>query len=297
MKINLPEPEYYELAELVKRWDVQESQLLRLGAEGKLQFAWPIPGNLWVSVTSDSYHPDTVEDVENIFPDLPPDHLCIRVARKAKKGLEGHEISLFEYSRPRVVHEIWRKRKADKIEISVSGMAILSPKSLQAWDKEIRGLGDNVLESVSHFTGAENRLFDVPDERSFWMYEVRDSTTSHGGLLPPLPEGYHFEAASLITVDELVVLSSEVRRVENQHEEAEKVAKNDILPGSAQNSRKILLTIIHALCKEVGINPKDRGFTSKITRLLELQGTPASERTIRDVKNDIPEAMRCRKEK
>ena len=297
MTINLPEPEYYELAELVKRWDVQESQLLRLGAEGKLQLAWPIPGNLWVSVTSDSYHPDTVEGVENIFPGLPPDHLCIRVARKAKKGLEGHEISLFEYSRPRVVHEIWRKRKADEVEINVSGMAILSPKSLQDWDKEIRGLGDSVLTSVSHFTGAETRVFEVPDERSLWMYEVRESITTCGGLLPPLPEGYYFETASLITVDELVVLSSEVRRVENQHEEAEKAARTDVLAGSAQNSRKILLTIIHALCKEAGINPKDRGFTSKITRLLELQGTPASERTIRDMKNDIPEAMRCRKEK
>ena len=297
MTLTLPEPDYYELAELTKKWDVSESYLLRLGAEGKLQFVWPIPHNIWVWVAGDSDDPDTVENLESLFPSLPSGHLCIRVSRKAEKGLEGQEIRPFERGRVRVAHEIWRKIKAHRIEISVSGMAVLSQSSLQVWDKEIRGLGDNVLESVSHFTGAENRIFDVPDERSFWMYEVRDSTTSHGGLLPPLPEGYHFETASLITVDELAVLSSEVRRVENQREEAEKVAKNDILPGSAQNSRKILLTIIHALCKEAGINPKDRGFTSKITHLLELQGTPASERTIRDVKNDIPEAMRCRKEK
>ncbi len=297
MTIKLPEPEYYELAEVVKRWRIPESQLLRLGAEGKLQFLWPIPDNVWVWVTGDSDHPDTVENVENLFPSLPPGHLCIRVARKAKKGLEGHEIRLFEGCRSRVAHEIWRKIKAHRIEISVAGMAVLSKESLQTWDKEIRGLGNNVLASVSHFAGTENSIFDVPDERSFWMYEAWDSTTSHGGLLPPLPEGYHFETASLITVDELVVLSSEVRRVENQHEEAEKAARTDVLPGSAQNSRKILLTIIHALCKEAGINPKDRGLTSTIKRLLELQGTPASERTIRDVKNDIPEAMRCRKEK
>ena len=297
MAMKLPEPEYYELAELVKRWNVSESYLLRLGAEGKLRFLWPIPDNLWVWVTSDSDHPDTVENVENLFPSLPQGHLCIRVARKAKKGLEGHEISLFEHSRPRVVHEIWRKIKADKIEISVSGMAVLSQNSLQGWDKEIRGLDDSVFESISHFTGAENRIFELPDEQSLWMYEVRDSTTSHGGLLPPLPEGYYFETASLITVDELVVLNSEVRRIENQHEEAEKAVINDVLPGSVQNSRKILLTVIHALCKEAGIDPKDRGSTSKIMRLLELQGTSAAERTIRDAIKDIPEAMRCRKGK
>ncbi|MCE5359798.1 MAG: hypothetical protein JJ714_02140 [Acidithiobacillus sp.] len=297
MAMKLPEPEYYELAELVKRWNVSESYLFRLGAEGKLRFAWPIPDNLWVWVTSDSDHPDTVENVENLFPSLPPRHLCIRVARKAKKGLEGHEISFFEHSRPRVVHEIWRKIKADKIEISVSGMAVLSQKSLQGWDEEIRGLDDGVFESISHFTGAENRIFELPDERSLWMYEVRESITTCGGLLPPLPEGYYFETASLITVDELVVLSSEVRRIESHHVEAEKAASDDVLSGSAQNSRRILLTVINALCEKANIDPKGRDATSKIMRLLELQGTPAAERTIRDAIKDIPESMRYRKGK
>ena len=115
--------------------------------------------------------------------------------------------------------------------------------------------------------------------------------------MPPLPAGYYFEGTSLVTVDDLVVPTAEVQRIERQHKEAEKAATADILSGSAQNSRKILLTVINALCARAGIDPKDRGATSKIMRLLELQGTPAAERTIRDAIKDVPEAVRYRKGK
>jgi hypothetical protein len=297
MAMKLPEPEYYELAEVAKRWDVSDSYLMRLGAEGKLELAWPIRGITWVSVTSDSDRPDTVEEVENLFPSLPPSHLCFRIARKAKKGLEGQEILALKNCNACVMHDVWRKRKREKIEISVSGMAILSAKSLETWDKEIRGLCYTGFARVSHFSGTETTTFDPPDKRSWWMYEIRESITSQGGPLPQLPEGYYFKSESLITVDELVVLSSEVRRIESQHKEAEKVAMTDVLSGSAQNSRRILLTVINALCIEAGIDPKDRGTTSKIVRMLELQGTPAAEHTIRDAIKDIPESLRYRKGK
>ena len=297
MAMKLPEPDYYELAEVAKRWDVSKSYLLRLGAEGKLELACPIQGSMWVSITSDFDHPETVEEVENIFPSLPPDHLFFRISRKAKKGLEGQEMRALENCHTRVMHDIWRKKQWDKIEISVSGMAILSTQSLETWDKESRGLDYTGLARVSHFTGTENTTSDPPDKRSLWMYEIRESITSQGGPLPQLPEGYYFEGEPLITVDELVVLTSEVRRIESQHKEAEKAAMTDVLPGSAQNSRKILLTVINALCIEAGIDPKDRGTTSKIVRLLELQGTPAAEHTIRDAIKDIPESVRYRKGK
>ncbi len=65
--------------------------------------------------------------------------------------------------------------------------------------------------------------------------------------------------------------------------------------GKAVASRRILLTVVAALCKKVGIDPKERDATRKIMQMLELEGTPASEHTIRDAIKEIPEAVRIRK--
>ena len=37
MAVELPEPDYYTLAEVAERWGISEDVLLRLGAEGKIK--------------------------------------------------------------------------------------------------------------------------------------------------------------------------------------------------------------------------------------------------------------------
>ncbi|MDA8181162.1 MAG: hypothetical protein M0Z26_02285 [Acidithiobacillus sp.] len=253
MVVQLPEPDYYELAEVAKRWDVSESYLMRLGAEGKLELAWPIQGSMWVSVTSDSDHPETVEELESLFPSLPPDYLCFRIARKAKNGLEGHESLALANSHARVTHELWRKTKWHKIEISVSGLAIMSRQSLENLDKDSGGLGSTGFTRVSHFTGTENTMFDPPIKRLPWRYEIRESRTSRGGLLPQLPDGYYFEGEPLVTVDELVVLTSEVQRIEGRHKEAEKVVASDVLSTKPKETMQaIIAALAEALAEQRG---------------------------------------------
>lgn len=297
MAVQLPEPEYYELAEVAKRWDVSRSYLLRLGAEGKLELAWPIPHSTYVSVTSELDHPETVEEVERLFPGLPPGHLYLRVACKAKKGLEDLETQALWNSHAGVMHELWREKRWLKIEISVSGLAFLSKHSIGYYANKIGELDGSEFTRCSCYAGSENTVYEQPIVKGPWRYEIRESKTTQGGVLPPLPAGYYFEGTSLVTVDELVIPAAEVRRIERQHQEAEKAATADVLSGSAQNSRKILLTVINALCAWASIDPRDRGATSEIMRLLELQGTPAAEHTIRDAIKDIPEAVRYRKGK
>ncbi|EGQ63661.1 hypothetical protein GGI1_20818 [Acidithiobacillus sp. GGI-221] len=46
MAVQLPEPDFYTLAEVAKKWEVSEDVLLRLGAEEKLVFAWPVLSGL-----------------------------------------------------------------------------------------------------------------------------------------------------------------------------------------------------------------------------------------------------------
>jgi hypothetical protein len=298
MAVNVPEPDYYELAELAKRWDVSRSYLLRLGVEGKLELAWPIPYSIYMTVASDELDdPVTVEEMERLFPDLSPEQLQIRVACRAREGLEGYESLALHNSYADIMHKLWTIRNWDKIEISVSGLAIMATQSLEHWDQDSGAFDRTVFTRVSHFTGSENTVYEPPIGRSFWRYEIRESITAKGGALPPLPEGYYFEGSTPVTLDELVVPTNEVHRIEGLRKEAEKAATADVLGGSAKNSRNILLTIIKALCTQAGIDPKDRGATSKITQLLELQGTPAAERTVRDAIKDIPEAMRSRRDK
>ena len=297
MALQLPEPEYYKLAEVANKWNVLESYLLRLGAEGKLKLAWPIPDSIYVSITSDVDNPGTIEEVERLFPSLPPRHLQFRVAKKAVKGLEGHESPGLFNSPALRMREVWEKIEWMKIEISVSGLAFLSKRAIGHDADRTGELERSEFTRCSCYTGLENTVYEQPDSTSYWSYHIRESITTQGGVLPRLPDGYYFETTSLVPIDEIVVPAAEVRRIESQHMEAEKAASDDVLSGSAQNSRRILLTVIHALCKEAGIDPKDRGSTSKIMRLLELQGTPAAERTIRDAIKDIPESMRYRKGK
>ncbi|MDD2749607.1 hypothetical protein [Acidithiobacillus sp.] len=63
----------------------------------------------------------------------------------------------------------------------------------------------------------------------------------------------------------------------------------------AVESRRILLTVIDALASKAGINTRNRSATTEILTALQLAGTPASERTIRDAVKDIPEAVRNRR--
>jgi len=93
-------------------------------------------------------------------------------------------------------------------------------------------------------------------------------------------------------VSEFLISKSEVRRVEDA------ATQDEIRSGEAPRaivSRRILLTVVNALCVKAGINPKGRNATTEIMRLLDEQGTPAAEHTIRDAIKGIPEAMKARK--
>lgn len=250
MVAQLPEPDYYTLAEIAEKWDVSESYLLRLGSEGKLEFAWRIPGNVYVSITGEVDHPETVEEVERLFPSLPSGQLSLRVICKAWEGLEGFE-SLARESAALAVRELWKKRRRLGIEISVSGLAFLSRRSLGDYDEQSRSLDSSEFTRVSHFTGSENTPNEPPDNRSPWRYEIRESTTRRGGPLPPLPDGYYFEGISLIHTADLVISTPEIQRIEGRHREAENAAAADVL---STKPKETMQAIIAALAEALADN-------------------------------------------
>lgn len=103
----------------------------------------------------------------------------------------------------------------------------------------------------------------------------------------------YYEYLDLVgSISEFVIHKLDVQQIEQA------VTKEEIQAGEIPKvvaSRRILLTVVNALCQEAGINPRDRSATTEIMRLLDGQGTPAAERTVRDAIKQIPDAMKARK--
>lgn len=93
-------------------------------------------------------------------------------------------------------------------------------------------------------------------------------------------------------VSEFLISKYEVRRIEDAATQQE-IQAGDV--PKAVVSRQIMLTVVSALCQKAGINPRGRSATTEIMRLLDEQGTPAAERTVRDAIKQIPDAMKKRK--
>lgn len=97
-------------------------------------------------------------------------------------------------------------------------------------------------------------------------------------------------ASSLPNDAQLVVRTSELKKL------VERESRDKIEPERplATTERNTLLCMISALCTKAGINPSERGSASRIVRLLDKQGTPLSEETVRKHLRKIEDAVEAR---
>jgi len=102
------------------------------------------------------------------------------------------------------------------------------------------------------------------------------------------PSNY-YPAGGLPNDAVLVVRTDELRRFESTLNEPITVEK----PLNT-TERNTLLTIIAAMCKYEGIDPKDRTATSEIVKMTEDLGAPVSDDTIRSILKKIPNAIDSR---
>ena len=127
MDIQVPEPEYYTLAEVAERWEVSGDVLLRLGAEKKLIFAWPVLSGFRICHDFLGGCLRTAEEVEQLFPSLRPGQLLFRVNPEAKA-----------------------------IEIVMGGLAYLKSYSLRPFSRLHNGVIFSAgFSRVSHFINNE----------------------------------------------------------------------------------------------------------------------------------------------
>lgn len=102
-------------------------------------------------------------------------------------------------------------------------------------------------------------------------------------------ERNYYPAGSLPEDSVLVVRTNEITRFIQSLEDTPETEKP--LTSKERNS---LLVLIGALCKEVDIDPKERGVATSLVHMTEELGAPLTDDTIRKILNQIDEAVELR---
>ncbi|WP_440879260.1 hypothetical protein [Vibrio natriegens] len=89
---------------------------------------------------------------------------------------------------------------------------------------------------------------------------------------------------------ELVLRTSEVTRfIQSLQDEPTRSVQDE--KNLSPREKGTLLTIIGAFCNSMDIDPSDRGATSPVARMLELNGTPMKFDTIKKYLDQVPDAV------
>jgi hypothetical protein len=87
--------------------------------------------------------------------------------------------------------------------------------------------------------------------------------------------------------------------IENEQlKEQQRISKLDQEPKVDRplttRQRRTLLTIVAALCKQVGVDPQARGAAQRIKEITEALGAPVDDGTIANLLAEIPDALEVR---
>lgn len=143
---------------------------------------------------------------------------------------------------------------------------------------QLKKIKDYIAESKIDESEAKQILDMHSEARKEYLERIKEN-----------PESDFLPAQGLPQDAVLVVRTDELRRFEstlNENTQNEKPLNT--------TERNTLLTIIAAMCKYEGIDPKDRTATSEILKMTEDLGAPVSDDTIRSVLKKIPNAIDSR---
>ena len=104
----------------------------------------------------------------------------------------------------------------------------------------------------------------------------------------PKEDGY-YPAGGLPQDCALVIRTNEITRFIKSLEDTP-ISEKPLAP----KERNSLLVLIGALCKEVGIDPNERGVAISLVRMTEILGAPLTDDTIRKILNQIEDAVDLR---
>ena len=202
MAVQLPEPDYYTLAEVLKRLGISEVILFRLAREGKIRIGFDPPYPLPLSVFGSWVDDGGVEHDEEIPPEL--------LARETLYTLEHTEKNLVIVERKILLHPSAVPNFEDPADLFKRDFF---PRYMELWPNEtipwLKGLPNDWYLMVPLSVQAE------------FSRELRTC----GDLLT----AFAAERKCRIPVNRIVIPTSEIHRLEHQHEAAEKAAAADAL--------------------------------------------------------------------
>lgn len=200
--VELPEPDYYTLAEVLKRWDISEAILFRLAREGKIRIGFDPPFPLPLSVFGSWIDDDGDEHDEEIPSEL--------LARETLFTLDHTDRNLVIVERKILLHPSAVPNFEDPAHLYKREFF---PRYMELWPNEtipwLKGLPNDWYLMVPLSVQAE------------FSKELRTT----GDLLTALAA----ETKCRIPVNRIVIPTSEIHRIERQHEAAENAAKDDVL--------------------------------------------------------------------
>jgi len=149
------------------------------------------------------------------------------------------------------------------------------------------------LETGDIFSREQEDLYQVTVSRADEIAEQRAEFRS--GIVSPARAD---KGEANLHEDEVTTLR---RRLREASQLIAKLAERNGLPGVGSREREIrtrprrtMLAVIAALCKEVGIDPTERGAASEVASITDKHGLRVSEDTIRAMFREMGDALESR---
>ena len=247
MAVQLPEPDYYTLKEILERWGTTETILFRLAREGKVRMGFDPPYFFPLSVFGSWVDDEGVEHDEEIPPEV--------LHRQTLYTLDDTDKNIIWTNNPILLHPTgvpnnevaeWEFRR----DFFPSTM-LLWPKKTIPWIAE---LPEDWFLMVPISIQAE-MLTEFNDHRD-------------------LRTGIAVANRCRIPIGRIIIPATEVRRVENRHQEAENAAADDVL---GTKDKEKLQAIIAAMVQIVaskapGYKRGDKPNAAQIAEAIEKTG-------------------------
>ncbi len=262
MAIRL-EPEYYTLAEVLKRWDIPEAILFRLAREGKIRIGFtpphPFPLSVfgsWVDDEGVEHEYEVPQDELTRFPiliDVTEDNLVIveRNILLLPCAVPNFEDPADHFKRDffPIAMQLWPNETLPWLDVLPNDWYLMVPLSVQAeFSKELR-TGSDLLTAMAA------------------------------------------ETKCRVPVNRIVIPTSEIHRIEHQHEAAEQATADDVLGTKDKEKFQAMIAAMAQIIasKSPGYKNGDRPNAAQIAKA--MAGTGITERRPETMAKEISKAL------
>ena len=201
MAVQLPEPDYYTLAEVAERWEKDIVILLRLAREGKITLGFKTPSPFFPLGICGTYRDEETGAEESVLLDA--------------STVSGSGVFLPDPER-------------NFLQIAPEKL-LLYPASIPNHDS-LKSLLGSTFNPLYMAPWPPDKLpdgwFFVPYEDEWVKQALGSKDESLAAFLDRMPFS---EGSNAITSGDIIVPTSEIHRMEHQHENAEQAAADDVL--------------------------------------------------------------------